>query len=81
MPERLEPTEALVALLRDVRDRHVLEDEEECAPYLELPGDEPCQVGNAVWQMERAGWVTLPGDTLVWELTDAGRAVLKAGVP
>ena len=79
MPEtRLEPTEALVALLRDVDARHVLENEEECAPYLELPGDEPAQVGKAVWEMERAGWVELPGDTLVWKLTDRGRQVLKA---
>lgn len=79
MPE-LEPTEALIALLRDVRDRHVLEDPETCAPYLDLIGEEDrADVSRAVWAMNQAGWVWLPPDTLVWHLTDRGHEVLDRG--
>jgi hypothetical protein len=80
MPE-LTPTEALLALMRDVDDRKVLEREEDCKPYLELPGEEPADVSQAVWAMNLARWVWLPPDTLVWHLTDRGREVLHRGAP
>lgn len=75
----LNPTVALIGLLADIGGRRVLDNEHELAPYVDLPGEEPAQVGEAVWAMERAGWCWLPGDTLVWHLTDRGREVLDQG--
>lgn len=78
----LEPTEALIALLRDVRDRHVLEDPDTCAPYLDLVGeDDRADVSRSVWAMANVQppWCWLPPDTLVWHLTDRGREVLDRG--
>jgi hypothetical protein len=78
----LEPTDALIALLADIRDRHVLEDPDTCAPYLDLAGEEGrADVRTAIWTMAntRPPWCWLPGDTLVWHLTDAGRQVLDRG--
>lgn len=81
MADQLEPTEALLGIMRDVRDRHVLTNPDDCAAYLELPGEEPADVSKAVWTMELAGWVTEPLDSTVWELTDRGREVLDRGAP
>jgi hypothetical protein len=78
MPE-LTPTVALIELMADIKARRVLENENDLAPYLDIPGDNPKQVGDAVWAMERAGWCWLPADTLVWHLTDRGREVLDRG--
>lgn len=77
----LDPTTALVALLADVRDRKVLTNEHDCAAYLEVPGKADADVSEAVWAMEKAGWVREPIDCLVWELTTAGREVLDRGAP
>ncbi len=79
-PLRLYPTPTRLALLADVDARRVIDDED-FAPYLELGVDGRARVAEAIWDMERAGWVTQPTGTKVWELTDAGRAVLEAGEP
>lgn len=80
-PDRLQPTEALLALLRDVEQRRVLTNPDDCAAYLELPGEEPADVSQMIWTAERAGWVKEPIDSTVWELTDRGREVLDRGAP
>jgi hypothetical protein len=80
MAERLEPTEALLALMRDIADRHVL-DNDDMVPMLELPGDPPADVRDMVWAMYRAGWALVPAGSVVWELTAAGREVLDRGMP
>lgn len=80
MPD-LGPTAALIALLADVRDHKVLDDPETCGPYLDLPDGAHVDVRTAIWSYERAGWVWLPPDTLVWRLTDRGREVLDRGAP
>lgn len=77
----LDPTEALIRLLTDVSDRKVLEREEDCLPYLDVPGEDPADVSRAVWAMHQAGWCWLPPDTLVWHVTDRGREVLERGAP
>lgn len=81
MAEQLEPTTALVALLADVDARKVLTNEHDCAAYLELPGEPPANVSEAVWVMEKAGWIREPARSIVWELTDRGREVLDRGAP
>lgn len=81
MAEPITPTEYLIRLLTDVRDRHVLDDPDTCGPYLDLVGEERADVRTAIWSMERAGWVWLPPDTLVWHVTDLGREVLDRGAP
>lgn len=77
----LEPTEALIAFLRDVDDRKVLTNEHDNQVYLELPGDPPAQVSDMVCAMEDAGWVREPADCLVWEPTRLGREILDRGAP
>ncbi|AGL19521.1 hypothetical protein [Actinoplanes sp. N902-109] len=79
--QQLEPTKVLVALLADVDNRRVLTSEHDFGAYLELPSEEPADVGTALWAMERAGWVRQPTDSLVWELTGRGREVLDRGAP
>lgn len=81
MAEQLEPTEVDLALLADVKNRRVLTNPEDCAAYLELPGEEPADVSQAMWRMEKAGWVVEPIDSTVWELTGRGREVHERGAP
>lgn len=69
------------ALLAHVRDRHVLEREDDSKAYLHLPGRDPIDVTVQMWAWLADGWVWLPPDTLVWHLTDAGRATLEDGKP
>lgn len=77
----LDPTDALLALLRDIRDRKVLDDEETCAPYLDLPDGSRADVSAMVWAAAQARWAWIPPDTLVWHLTDRGREILDRGAP
>lgn len=75
----LHPTKARVALLADVANRRVIDDDD-FAPHLQLSDEDgTARVAEAIWEMERAGWVTQPTGTRVWELTAAGLDVLTAG--
>ena len=48
-------------------------------PYLDMPaGRLPVYVGKDVWEMERLGWCWRPVDSLVWQITGTGRAVLES---
>jgi len=75
MPD-LFPTPTRLALLRDVAAGLVC-DTDELAPHLDIGEDGTTRVAEAIWAMERAGWVVQPSDRLLWELTDAGRALLE----
>lgn len=75
----LEITAYLHELLVDIDNRDVLTNLDDCAAYLELPGEEPADVSRAVWLLETAGLVCEPPDSTVWELTDAGREAKAAG--
>lgn len=77
----LEPTEALVALLQDVADRKVYTAEHDLGAYLLLDDDFPANVSEAVWSMEKAGWIHEPASNGRWELTARGREVLDRGAP
>jgi hypothetical protein len=77
----LEPTVALIAFLRDVRDRKVITNEHDGQIYLELPGDPPAQVSDMACALEDAGWIREPADSVVWELTGRGGEVLDRGAP
>lgn len=68
-----------IGLLADVDARRVLTNEHDNQVYLEVPGDEPATVSTLVGELEDAGWISEPDDSVVWELTDAGRAALDAG--
>jgi hypothetical protein len=82
MPDAdLYPTPARLALLRDVDDGKVCDHSTEFAPYLRLDDGELARVADAIWAMERAGWVMQPVASMLWELTGAGRQVLEAGKP
>lgn len=82
----LYPTPARLALLRDV-DNGKVRDNDDAAPMLDLGADGTARVADAVWAMKRAGWVELPPGTdepaelCTWRLTDAGCKVLEAGAP
>lgn len=82
MAEQLEPTEALIALLRDVDQRQVRTNPHDFSAELNVPGeDKPADVSAAVWAMEKASWVREPADSRTWVLTDRGREVLDRGTP
>jgi hypothetical protein len=75
-PTVLEPTEARLALLRDVADGLVADDDE-FTPRMTVEGEEPVDVRHAVWQLERHGWIAQPSTTRRWEPTEFGRSVLE----
>jgi hypothetical protein len=72
----LYPTKARLALLRDVDDGKVCDHSTEFAPYLRLDDGDLARVADAIWGMERAGWVMQPAASMLWELTDKGREIL-----
>lgn len=74
-PVELYPTKARLALLADVDDLKVADDEDG-TPMLDLGDGETARVADSIWQMERAGWVYQPPNIPGWRLTDHGRAVL-----
>lgn len=83
MPD-LYPTKTRLALLRDIRDGHVIEGPVE--PWAgdvwntarAETGDQARKVTARVHELEDAGWVECGGDLTTWSLTAAGRAVLEA---
>jgi hypothetical protein len=79
-PEDLYPTKTRLALLRDIADGKVC-DGADGAPHLDIGDGETARVADAVWAMERAGWVTQPSDRLLWELTATGHIVLDGVMP
>jgi hypothetical protein len=78
LPE-LHPTPTRLALLADVDDKNVAD--EDGIPMLDLGDGTTTRVADAIWEMNRAGWVWQPPDILGWRITNIGRAVLKAGAP
>lgn len=78
-PESLYPTPTRLALLRDIRDGRV-RDDDELTPMLHFEEDGEAKTANVsylTWRMGLADWCQ-PTETAAWELTDAGRAVLEA---
>ena len=75
---RSTPTEAAdleIALLRDV-DAGLVEDNADFTPMLLVDG-ERVSVAQSIWALERRRLVEQPFASRVWQLTDAGRAVLE----
>lgn len=75
-PAALERTDVRIALLRDVADGRVV-DNDDCMPMLAVDGDDPAPVGPAIWEMERHGWVGQDCGQRRWELMPYGRQVLE----
>jgi len=69
------PTDIEIALLRDV-DAGLVEDDADFTPML-LVDSERTRVAELVWALERRRLVEQPFTSRVWQLTDAGRAVLE----
>lgn len=80
MAESLYPTPTRLALLADIAAGRV-KDDDTFAPHLDLGDDGQARVADAVWQMERAGWVEQVRMDHVWQLTPAGRDVLQGRAP
>lgn len=78
---QIDPAKALIGLLAAIRDRKVSTNEYDGRAYLEVPGSADLDVSRQAWTAERAGWCTEPADSVVWELTTAGREVLDRGAP
>lgn len=75
----LHPTPTRIALLRDVQAGRV-RDDTDFAPHLHYDEDgaeKTTRVADAIWAMERAGWVHQVTLDHVWRLTPAGRTVLE----
>lgn len=75
MPDRT-PTAAHLAFLADVRDRKVLT-HEDMHVYLEIPGDPPALVSTMASLLEHYKWIREPADSIVWQLTERGHALLE----
>lgn len=77
-PTTLYPTPTRLALLADVRDLKVADDEDG-APQLDLGNGETARVASAIWEMERppACWVYQIPDGLAWRLTQRGLDILE----
>ncbi|PRX07389.1 hypothetical protein CLV67_14264 [Actinoplanes italicus] len=72
----LEQTAARLALLRDVADGKVFDDDD-FTPRLHVDGEEPVDVRHGVWELERHGWIEQPSTTRLWEPTEFGQALLE----
>lgn len=79
MPE-LFPIEALIGLLVDIGVRRVSTDDD-FAVRLQVPGEPDAIVTEMAGALEREGWAYEPAQCRVWELTPAGRELLKRGAP
>lgn len=72
---KLFPTPTRLALLADVAAGRVIDDEN-FNPMLHHD-EGTSRVADAIWQMERSGWVEQERADLVWALTIVGRDVLE----
>jgi hypothetical protein len=75
-PTALEQTDVRLGLLCDIADGLVADDAE-FTPRMHVEGEEPVDVRQGVWELERARWVEQPFTSRVWQLTARGRAVLE----
>lgn len=75
-PTKLYPTPTRLALLADVAAGRVIDDAD-FAPHLDLPDGGTARVADAIWEMERAGWVEQVRVDHVWSLTIVGTDVLE----
>lgn len=74
-PLNLYPTPTRLALLADIAAGRVIDDAD-FTPMLEHD-EGTSRVADAIWQMERAGWVEQERVDHVWSLTIVGRDVLE----
>jgi hypothetical protein len=72
---QLYPTPTRLALLADVAAGRVIDDAD-FTPMLEHD-EGTSRVADAIWQMERAGWVEQVRVDHVWSLTIVGTDVLE----
>ena len=75
-PIPLFPTPARLALLADVRDLLVADDEQGVA-MLDYGEDRPARVADAVRLMAQAGWVYQEHGARCWRLTQRGLDILE----
>ncbi|GIE75771.1 hypothetical protein Aph02nite_17210 [Actinoplanes philippinensis] len=75
-PIELEQTDVRLGLLRDVADGKVADDAD-FTPRLHVDGEEPVDVRQGVWEMERVRWVEQPFTSRAWQVTARGRSVLE----
>lgn len=74
-PVKLHPTPTRLALLADVAAGRVIDDED-FAPHLHHD-EGTSRVADAIWELERAGWVEQVRVDHVWSLTIVGTDVLE----
>jgi hypothetical protein len=72
----LHPTPTRLELLREVAAGQVVDHSIHLIPYLDRGDGTATRVSAQIDEMYDAGWVAQAPDSMIWHVTDAGRALL-----